>query len=574
MSSPAPGAPGDALVGDAGMAIVERLEIERDEEAFAIARLDSSGLPQGDFAIRFSPGDALDAAWVERQFADNAMLGKPVPLDRIAALVQELSLAFVRNGYVNSGLLLAPAGQLENGAIVLRLKLVSGRIAGDGRTNGLLVTWADGKARGLTQGYVAARMPAARAVPLDGMALERDFRSLANDPAIETVKADLLPGASPGEARLSVLVTPAPRFEAYTGIANDRAPSVGGIRYAAGFAMRNLFAPGDRLAADGGLTAGRPDLSLDFRTPFATPGLALVLRGSANRAAVVDAPLRDLAIRASDWSVEGGIAATLYARPLSPAADSGGAEISERSLVLGARYLHRETQTFLLGIPFSFSPGSVNGRAAYDAAKVSLDWTERSGRAAWLFGLAATVGIDGTRSDVAGIPNPDRHFLTVVGQASHARRLGESGFELRARITGQISNGPVYSGERFSAGGGQSVRGYRENQLLADEGLFGSLELARPVRLGGGAKGPLGLEWGSFTPSLFVDGAAVHNRDTDLQPDPNAIASIGAALAWTPSPRLAARVSYGYALTDVPVVGSRDLQDDGISFALTYRVAL
>ena len=38
-------------------------------------------------------------------------------------------------------------------------------------------------------------------------------------------------------------------------------------------------------------------------------------------------------------------------------------------------------------------------------------------------------------------------------------------------------------------------------------------------------------------------------------------------------PRLLARLSYGFALTEVPVIGSRHLQDDGISFSLTYRMA-
>lgn len=574
MSSAIAGAPEGVAATETGQALVERLEIERDDRAVAVARLDSTALPQGAFAIRFRPAEALDAAWVERQFADNGMLGTPAPLDRIAVLVQEISLAFIRNGYVNSGLLLGPMRQSEDGKMVLHLRLISGRIAGEEGTDGVQVSWAGGKRRGLDAGYVIARMPAARVTPLDGNALERDFRSFAADPAIATVKADLLPGSVPGLARLSLLVTPAPQFEGYAGVANDRSPSVGAIRYGAGLAMRNVLSSGDRIAFDGGLTAGRPDLAFDYVTPFAAPRLALALRGSINRAAVVDAPLRDLAIRARDWSIEGGLVATLLSRPISPSPETGGRATSERTLVFGARYLHRETRTFLLSEPFSFSPGSVNGRAAYDAARFSLDFTDRSGQAAWLFGITATVGIDGTRSDVAGIPDPEKHFVTLVGQASHARRLGRGGFELRVRLKGQLSNGPVYSGERFSAGGSQSVRGFRENQLLADQGLLGSVELARPLRVGGGMKGLLGLEWGSLTASLFAEGAVVRNRDTDLQPDPSEIASIGAALAWTPSPRLTARISYGYALTDVPALGSTDLQDRGVSFAVTYRLAM
>lgn len=553
---------------ESGSAVIARLAVAADPKATAVARLDSDTLPAGPYTIHYRPGEALDTAWIERQFAANAMLGQSVPLDRITALVQELNLAFIRNGYVNSGLLTEPAEALGDGRIVLRLRLVTGKITAPA------VTWTNNHRGGLTPGYITNRLPSARAVPLDGVALERDFRLFAADEAVASVKADLQPGDHPGEARLALLVEPAPRYEAYVGLANDRSPAVGGLHWGAGLAMRNLLAAGDRIAADGGLTAGRPDVQLSYRTPLFTPGVALWLRGSANRAAVIDAPLRELDIRSRDWAVEGGLTGTLFARPLSPAEDGGGRETSARTVTVTAGAVHRETQTFLLGEPFSFSPGSVRGRAAYTAARVRLDWAERGSNAVWLVGIGTTVGIDGSRSDIVGIPNPGRHFVAVIAEASHARRLGDSGFELRARVVGQITSGPVYSGERFSAGGSQSVRGYRENLLLADEGAFGSVEIAHPLRLGRGRKGGLGLEWGSLTPSLFLEGAVVHNRDTALQPDPRRIASVGAALAWTPSTRLSARVSYGLALVDAQVAGSRDLQDAGIAFALSYRLAL
>ena len=53
--------------------------------------------------------------------------------------------------------------------------------------------------------------------------------------------------------------------------------------------------------------------------------------------------------------------------------------------------------------------------------------------------------------------------------------------ELRARLSGQWADGVLYSGERFSAGGETTVRGYRETLLLTDEGVIGSIEIARPI---------------------------------------------------------------------------------------------
>ncbi|WP_152414781.1 ShlB/FhaC/HecB family hemolysin secretion/activation protein [Blastomonas sp. AAP53] len=551
---------------DSGIVTFCEVEVHAEPDAVAVATTDSDGLDFGGFAVRYRIGDWLDGEWVRQQIAANRLIEAPVSLDRIAAAVQQISLAYVRNGYVNSGVLIDPMTD-AGGASPLVLRLVTGRLIGDGP----MVEWQDGQAGGLTEAYVIARMPSARAVPINGLAIERDFRNLAADDAIATVKADLQPGTRPGEARLSLLVDPAPRLAVQASIANSRSPAVGGLRFGTGIAVRNTVFAGDRIGVDAGLTAGRPDVLVDYAAPFLHPALQMEVRGGYNRAAVVDAPLRNLNIRATDWFVEGGFALTLWQRPLSPAAADGTPEVSAQSVTLRTGVIHRETRTFLLGQPFSFSPGSVRGLAEYSALRLAAEWTRRSSATVWIGQLRFTQGIEGSRSDIVGIAAPSPRFRSVSGQLSHARRLGRSGWELRARIAGQYGQGVLYAGERFVAGGSQSVRGYRESLLLADRGVVGSVELARPLQIGSGATGPLGLRWGSFTPSLFTDGAVMRNATRGFQPVPGEIASIGASLAWTPSPSLSARLTYGHALIDAAITGSRDVQDDGLSFALSWN---
>lgn len=556
------------VTADAGIVAFCSVEVRADPDVTAIATADSEGLDFGGFAVRYSTGERLDADWVRQQAAANGLIGAPVPLDRIAAVVQQISLAFVRNGFVNSGVLIDPATDAAGQGSALVLRLVAGRLA----EGGVAVEWQNGHRRGLSEAYVLARLPSARALPLNGLAIEHDFRSLAADDAIATVKADLQPGTAPGQAQLSLLIDPADRFAVQASIANSRSPAVGGLRFGTGLAMRNALMAGDRIALDAGLTAGRPDILADYSAPFVHPAMTIDLRGGYNRAAVVDAPLRNLAIRARDWFVEGGFGLTVWQRPLTPASSDGQAEASAQAVTLRAGIIHRETRTFLLGQPFSFSPGSVRGLAEYTALRLGADWTRRSSATVWIAQIRFTQGIEGSRSDVVGITAPSPRFRSWSGQISHARRLGGSGFELRARIAGQYGAGALYAGERFVAGGSQSVRGYRESLLLADRGASGSVELARPLVLGSGAVGLLGLRWGSFTPGVFVDGAVVRNADRAFQPVPGEIASIGAQLSWTPSPQLSARVTYGHALIDAPVTGSRDLQDAGLSFALAWNI--
>ena len=111
------------------------------------------------------------------------------------------------------------------------------------------------------------------------------------------------------------------------------------------------------------------------------------------------------------------------------------------------------------------------------------------------------------------------------------------------------------------------MRGYRETLLLADQGVVGSAELAYPFNLG--RAGPReGLDWGAFSISAFIDAAYAATLDGPA-PDPEAIASAGVALTWQPADGLSLRVSYGHALIDPAVTGTRDLQDRGVHIRFT-----
>lgn len=508
-----------------------------------------------------APGaGGFDADWVRRQFDANKLVGADITLDRVTALVQSINLAFAANGYLNSGVLIAGGG--EPGDSVLRLTLVHGRLAAAPE-----VRWM-GRRRGMTADYVTARMRAASAVPLNAVAVERSFRLLAEDPAISTIKADFLPGTRPGEAALAITVDPARQADAYVGYGNSRSPAIGSTRVAVGGYIRNLIAAGDVFSVDSGLTARRPDVSGSYETPFLTPGLSLSVRASLNEASVVDRPLLPLDIRARDVGFEGGLSYRVLAEPLTPRGP--GVWQSARSLALGFRIGHRETETFLLGLPFSFSPGSVDGRSQSTVLRLTADFVERGIAKVTALSLTLTQGLSGTRSVIPGVISPDSKFRAVLAQLSHARRLTPTGLELRLRLTGQWADGLLYSGERLSVGGEYTVRGYRETLALVDGGAVGSIELAQPFSLSRSGRNAKGTDWGAFSLSAFVDGAVLRNR-RDPQPVPDAIGSVGASLAWAPSEAITARVTYARALVDAFPVGSRDLQDRGFQFRLMVR---
>ena len=521
----------------------------------------ASSDPDTGLKLTFAAGDRLDAAWVRRQFSNNGLINVPVGVDRLAALVELINRSFLQQGYVNSGVVFGEQDLPEAGG-TLALRLVLGRVA-----QPVTVAWR-GPRKGLSDAFVLQRMPSAAAAPVNSADIERDFRRLTEEPSIARVDASLRPGTAPGQGVLLLTVTPEPRADLYGSFANSRSPAVGGERVAIGGSLRNLLAPGDLITAEYGNTSGRDDVAGSYEVPFLSPDTFLLLRGSYNEAAVVDRPLRVLAIRARDWSAEGGLTQRLVNRPLMPSDDGGW--IAARTVSVGARLAHRQTKTSLLDAPFSFSPGADNGRTEYTAVRLTGDWVERGTDRVFAASLTLTSGLDGTRSDVPGLPTPSQHFKVVLGQVSYAQRVTRDQLELRARLTGQWSDGILYSNEKLVAGGEFSVRGYRESLALADTGLIGALEVAQPISLTKNRRNARGDDFGAFNVVAFLDYAILHNR-RDPQPSPRYLASIGGTVIWTPMSALQLKLTYAEALRNARLPGEKDLQDRGVQFRITFH---
>jgi hemolysin activation/secretion protein len=124
--------------------------------------------------------------------------------------------------------------------------------------------------------------------------------------------------------------------------------------------------------------------------------------------------------------------------------------------------------------------------------------------------------------------------------------------------------------EKFSVGGAYSVRGYREDEFVRDNGVVASLELRYPA-----FRMPVpGLaqtaEDGMVQLAAFTDWGWSENVDT-ATPSPRSIGSVGLGVRWDPSPRLHAQLYWGIPLRDIDYP-SDDLQNDGIHFQLNCRI--
>ena len=227
---------------------------------------------------------------------------------------------------------------------------------------------------------------------------------------------------------------------------------------------------------------------------------------------------------------------------------------------------YRRSDTFLLGTPFSFSPGVQNGVSKVTVLRLRQSWTDRSRDQVVALRSTFNFGLPTLGATVNPAPLPDTRFFDWLGQAQYARRLRDDGTELLLRGDLQLSRNPLLPIEQFAVGGMDSVRGYRQNLLVRDAGLDASIELRVPIWQPPSPTESIDL--GPVTLAPFVDYGRSWNVD---QPTPSLqfIASIGIGLLWDPVPWVHAAAYYGHALKREAPQPSSNLQDKGIYFRLT-----
>ena len=136
--------------------------------------------------------------------------------------------------------------------------------------------------------------------------------------------------------------------------------------------------------------------------------------------------------------------------------------------------------------------------------------------------------------------------------------------QLVARFDVQLTDSPLFSLEQFAVGGHSTVRGYRENRLVRDNGLVGSLELRLPLPM---------PSWREWQPRLelapFFDVGRSWNTDrATVGPKTLMSAGVGGRLGLFE--KLDFEVYWGHAIESVEELGDGGLQDDGVHIGAVW----
>ena len=484
--------------------------------------------------VRFDGHSALRTD--ELEALAEPFLRRPLRLADVEELRQRITRAYIERGYVSSGALLPADAFAQYGRDQsLRITVVEGVVS---------QVVQQGLQR-LDEAYLAARLLREREI-LDVNTLQDRFRLLLADPLFESLNARLRPGDEPGRSRLEVDVVRAPALRISMFAHNHQAPAVGSAVGGIEAGVRNLTGWGDTLVGTLTGSGGSHNHDLSWTLPLAARRTTLGLRVARGDSSVIEEPLKALDV--------GSIVDTRELSLTHPFVDE-----SRRRLSLGLTWSQRRNRTSIGGEPFSFVAGESSGRTELRAWRFFQDLVMRFD--ADVVALRSTF-VSG-RNNLPATPvlasQPSRDYRLWIGQAQASLASGSDGSAWVLRGQVQHSGDALVPLEQMSLGGRQTVRGYRENQLVRDNAYAISAEYQWPLLRSDARRQTLTLV-------PFVDFGGAHDHAGEHR----RLASAGLGLQWTLAD-LEAELFAARRLLRRPTDSTGDLQDRGIHLSIRYR---
>jgi hemolysin activation/secretion protein len=467
---------------------------------------------------------------------------RPITFADLLQVETILTRFYNSQGYINSGAVV-PQQNIKDG--VIKVQIIEGRLED-------ILVQVNGR---LSEEYVRSRIARGGKTPLNINKLQESLQLLQLDPLIENLRAELSVGARRDRWNLELEVNQAPAFKPELFVNNSRTPSVGSFQRGIALNHNNFAGEGDRASFIYKNTDGSDDYEFGYIVPVNSLNGTVGFRYRFVESEIVETPFDKLDIDSETDQYQ-----LTFRQPILLTADSE----STQELAVGVELSRQANKTTLLNDPFPLSVGANDkGETTISAIRFFQDWTKRTRREVLAARSQFSVGLDLFDSTI-NENAPDSKFFAWRGQAQWLRQLdAESNINLLLRSDIQLSTSELVPLEQFSLGGAESARGYRQDALLGDNGIFASAEVRVPV-----------LRWNNNTSSVsvipFLDFGSTWNKsDNDNQQEEDTLFAMGLGLQLSFSDRLNARLDWGIPLVEVEDQ-DRTLQEDGIYFSLEY----
>jgi hemolysin activation/secretion protein len=465
---------------------------------------------------------------------------RPITFAELLQVEAIVTKRYTEAGYINSGAVIEAKQVINQNAAVVKVRIIEGGL----EEIKILGT------KHLDPNYVRSRLKLATARPLNQNRILKALQVLQLDPLFQSISADLSAGSRPELGVLTVKIKEAKTFDSELFADNGRAPSVGSFQRGVRVEKRNLSGIGDRISAEYANTNGSNAFDLSYTVPINARNGTISLSGGINSTQIIEAPFDPIDISGNSYFVD-----LSYRQPLI--------QTPSKELAVGITASRQESQTKIFGENFRLSPGAdENGKTRTLALRLFQDWTQRrsndvfAARSQFNFGLGA---FDATINN----EHPDSRFFSWRGQAQYVRLLApQTLLVLRSDL--QLSSVALVPTEQFALGGQQSVRGYRQDALLTDNGIFASAEVRFPILRVKRIKGVLQI-------APFVDFGMGWNSSGVKNPDQNTLVGVGVGLQWQMGDRLTTRFDWGIPLINIDSE-KKTLQEQGLYFSITYSL--
>jgi hemolysin activation/secretion protein len=463
---------------------------------------------------------------------------KPISFAQLVEASEEITKLYQDNGYITSGAFI-PAQTLQDG--IVKIQVVEGRVESI-EIKGL---------EHLNPDYVRSRLEIASGPPLNQPELLKALQLLQVNPLIRSISAELAAGTQPGSSVLSISLTEADAFHLSASYDNYRNPSVGTDRILGQLTHDNLLGWGDRFNVSYYSTDGSDNLDdLSYTLPINPENGTLNARFRLSNSKVIQPAL----FEPFDLESEYRKYEFTYRQPIIQSANE--------EFALGITGDWQTSSNFLLGEPFPLSRGADSeGKTRIFALRLFQEYNHRSERQVFLARSQFSFGFNAFGATNNNDGRPDSRFFAWRGQAQYVNLLTPDVI-LLLRSDLQLASKPLLPVEQFSLGGIYSVRGYSQDALLADNGLFASAELRTNL-----VKIP---QWNTTLQlSPFFDVGTLWNSD-EFPLQRNSLYSVGIGLSLLVGEVFSARLDWGIPLADF--ADSNDtLQADGIYFSFELK---
>jgi hemolysin activation/secretion protein len=460
-----------------------------------------------------------------------------VQAEDLAAIINSFNNLYRSKGYINSGVVF-PSQQKGQ---VIRLEAIEGTLQGLNITN----------AGGLRERRISSVLESEVDGPLNLADLDIAFDRLERDPNIQAIKGTLRPGILPGEATLDLEVLETEPLTVVLAGNNYRSTSVGSEQVQVEVRHTNLTGNSDILEvglnhADG-LDSAR--LSYSFPLDAKTRLMAYYSQGDT---LVVEKPFASIDIESEIDTT--GIAAQLAFW-----------DTSASTFSVGLGFETKASNTSLLGLPFDFSQGSVEGETKASVLIASVEYQQRTLSQALSGRIIFRKGLETLDATILPGGVADGEFELWQVQMSYVRRLSESrGWTLTSSFSAQITSDTLQSFERYALGGHSSIRGFRENQVLRDKAWQWRTTVNFPVIAADSSK------FGVLDLYPFFDFGVGKNVEFDANVRQEVeLSSVGLGLSYRYL-GLRLNVEFASRLDEKREQGS-SLQDNGVHVGVSYE---